>query len=288
MPRFASYDSTELAYHVRGAGPPLICLPGGPARASSYLDNLGGLDAGRTLILLDHRGTGESAEPDDPVSYRCERIVDDVTALRAHLGLDRMDLLAHSAAGSVAQLYAARHPDRLSRLVLVTPALRAAGIEPVGVEQAVAARSGEWWYSQAKAAADRLTEAVARGASYAELTPLRAAAEPFNYGRWDERARAHSEADVWQRSETGTLGFYADFAPDINAVRDGLKALDVPVLIVAGALDRVPTPAAAEQLAVLFPRAEVAVQPGAAHFPWIDDPLDFARTVLTFLRRPGR
>jgi len=35
MPSFCAADGTELAYHVQGA--PLVCLPGGPGRASSYL-----------------------------------------------------------------------------------------------------------------------------------------------------------------------------------------------------------------------------------------------------------
>jgi hypothetical protein len=44
-PAFRAFDGTELAYHVRGDGDgaPLICLPGGPMRASAYLGDLGGL-----------------------------------------------------------------------------------------------------------------------------------------------------------------------------------------------------------------------------------------------------
>lgn len=105
MPTFPTYDGTELAHHARGDGAPLVVLPGGPMRASAYL---GGLTAHRRLILLDLRGTGDSAVPTDPATYRCDRLVDDVEALRVHLGLDRMDLLAHSAGGSLAMLYAAR------------------------------------------------------------------------------------------------------------------------------------------------------------------------------------
>lgn len=52
----------------------------------------------RQLVLLDLRGTGDSAVPDDPATYRCDRQAADVEALRAHLGLERVDLLAHSAA----------------------------------------------------------------------------------------------------------------------------------------------------------------------------------------------
>ena len=78
MPRLTAPDGTELAYHVRGEGDPLIVLPGGPMRASAYLGDLGGLAAHRRLILLDLRGTGDSAVPADPATYRCDRQVDDV------------------------------------------------------------------------------------------------------------------------------------------------------------------------------------------------------------------
>jgi len=102
MPIFTAPDGTTLACHLRGEGEPLVVLPGGPMRASAYLGNLGGLDAHRRLALLDLRGTGDSSVPKDPSTYRCDRLVDDVEALRVHLGLERMDLLAHSAGGSLA------------------------------------------------------------------------------------------------------------------------------------------------------------------------------------------
>ncbi|MEW9515719.1 hypothetical protein AB0F14_03435 [Streptomyces tubercidicus] len=41
MPAFAAPDGTELAYHAVGEGEPLLCLPGGPMRASGYLGDLG-------------------------------------------------------------------------------------------------------------------------------------------------------------------------------------------------------------------------------------------------------
>lgn len=283
VPRFRSYDDTALAYHVLGAGPPLICVPGGPARASSYLGDLGGLSRQRTLILLDQRGTGESDEPADPATYRCDRLVDDLEALRIHLGLERMDLLGHSAGGGVAQLYSARFPHRVARLTLLTPSLHAVGLPPVGMSEALTARSGEWWYASARTAWDAWTEAVAAGTTSAELAGLWPAVAPFLYGRWDERARAHSEADAWERSHPGTDGHFAGFEPDVPAIRDALKALEAPVLVVAGERDLMPTPAAAEQLAGLFGNAEVAVIAGGGHYPWLDEPAAFTRTVLAFL-----
>jgi pimeloyl-ACP methyl ester carboxylesterase len=122
-------DGTRLAYSRAGEGPLLVCLPGGPMQASAYLGDLGGLTAHRSLVLPDLRGTGASAVPADPSTYRCDRQVGDVEALRAHLGADRLDLLAHSAGAALALLYAARHPDRVGSLVLVTPSPRVVGVE---------------------------------------------------------------------------------------------------------------------------------------------------------------
>ena len=96
MTQFTSYDGTKLAFRRAGAGRPLVCLPGGPGRTPDYLGDLGGLGASRELILPDTRGTGESAVPADPATYRCDRLARDVEALRAELGLERIDLLGQA------------------------------------------------------------------------------------------------------------------------------------------------------------------------------------------------
>ena len=92
MPTFPSYDGTVLAYRLVGTGPLLVCVAGGPARDSAYFGNLGGLDAHRTLVLLDNRGSGlsaDTADPSDVDSYRADRLVRDVEALRVHLSSEQ-------------------------------------------------------------------------------------------------------------------------------------------------------------------------------------------------------
>jgi pimeloyl-ACP methyl ester carboxylesterase len=109
---FASYDGTEIGYRVLGDGLPLVCLPGGPGRAAGYLGDLGGLSASRQLVLLDPRGVGSSADPADPATFRVGRLVSDVESLRIHLGLERMDLRAHSAGRAGLQRRDRRRPAR--------------------------------------------------------------------------------------------------------------------------------------------------------------------------------
>lgn len=124
---FVARDGVALAYRLTGQGPLLVCQPGGPGRASSYLGDLGGLSDERTLLLLDSRGTGASDHP-EPALLTCAHLRDDLEDLRAHLGVESFELLGHSAGAVVAQCYAALHPDRVERLLLVTPSGRLQGV----------------------------------------------------------------------------------------------------------------------------------------------------------------
>src|ERR1700710_347329 len=87
VPRLTAKDGTKLAYHVSGSGERVVCLAGGPMLDSAYFGDLGGLSQHVQLILPDYRGTGESETPTDSTSYRCDRLVDDVEALREHLAI---------------------------------------------------------------------------------------------------------------------------------------------------------------------------------------------------------
>ena len=281
MPSFASYDGTEIGYRILGDGPPLVCLPGGPGRAAEYLGDLGGLAASRRLVLLDPRGVGSSADPADPASFRVDRLVSDVESLRVHLGLDQMDLLAHSAGAVLATLYAAAYPQHLSALILVTPGLAAVGVEGAGEQfrAALARRAAEPWYPAALAALEQIM------AGNLSMQAFRAS-RPFFYGRWDEAAQAHATAGVSERHQAAREGYFAGVTLDVPATRAALAKLTAPVLLYAGEVDPMVTPAAVREAAPLFNDATIVVQPGAAHFPWIDGPAAFAAAVGSFLSQP--
>uniref|UniRef100_A0AAU3H4E6 Alpha/beta hydrolase n=1 Tax=Streptomyces sp. NBC_01401 TaxID=2903854 RepID=A0AAU3H4E6_9ACTN len=278
MPIFSTYDGTELAYHLVGEGEPLLCLPGGPMRAARYFGDLGGLSALRQLVLLDLRGTGDSAVPQDPATYRIDRLVDDVEALRAHLGLEQADVLGHSASGELAALYAAKYPRRLRSLTLVTPGTGTLGLPATDQDRrdAAALRAHEPWYAEARAALDEIQAGRATPEAWAGI-------RPFTYGRWDAEAQAHAALSPAQRNALAGSLYYPADGLDTESTIAALRELQVPVLVLAGEYDGGPSPDRAAELAALFPRAEFVVQRGAAHFPWMDDPGAFVRTVAAFL-----
>jgi pimeloyl-ACP methyl ester carboxylesterase len=279
MATFDGADGTRLAYHQAGEGRPLICLPGGPMQASAYLGDLGGLSAHRRLVLLDLRGTGESAVPADPAGYRCDRQVGDVEALRVHLGLDRIDLLGHSAGAALALLYAARHPDRVGRLALLNPSPRAVGLEITDLDrrQVTELRRGEVWFPDAFAALERIWSGEATAADWRAIAP-------FTYGRWDAAAQAHLAREASQTNAEAAAVYYSAGALDPVAVRSALARLRAPVLLVAGEYAVALPPKCAAEYAGLFGQAELAVQPGGGHFGWLDDPTWLVQTLAGFLR----
>lgn len=278
MPTYSAPDDTQLAYHVYGEGPPLVCLPGGPMQSSDYLGELGGLSAHRQLIMLDPRGTGGSAVPRDPASYRCDRLVDDVEALRVRLGLDRMDLLGHSSGANLAALYVGRHPERVGRLALITPSVWAVGI-PISGEvrrETVRPRHDEPWFPAAYAALEAITEGRATADAWQAISP-------FSYGRWDEEARAYERAGEAQRNDEAAGVFAGEGAFDPEATRAALGRFEGPVLLLAGGVDPGAPPVVVKEYAGLFPNAELVVQPGAGHFPWRDDAARFVAATAAFL-----
>ncbi|HEY2794280.1 MAG TPA: alpha/beta hydrolase [Micromonosporaceae bacterium] len=257
----------------------MIFIPGGPMLAAAYLDDLGGLSEKADLALLDLRGTGGSEAPADPESYRCDRQVDDIEALRRHLGLERIDLAGHSAGATIAVLYAARYPERIGHLLLATPSPRVSGVEVTDDDRRGVAemRRGEPWFDKAFAAFERIWAEDDTDDDWDAITP-------FSWGHWDADTERLVETQDALRNPEAAAGYYAAGAFEVDAVRASIAKLSAPVLLIAGQYDVVLPPARAADFAALFPNAELKVIAGAGHQPWRDDADAFTSAVTTFLR----
>jgi pimeloyl-ACP methyl ester carboxylesterase len=180
-------------------------------------------------------------------------------------------------ASTPAHYPAAGRPDRLGHLVLTGPSLRVAGIpSDLGVDEVLALRAHEPWYSGAVAALH------AEANSPRELERYRWLAAPLLYRQWNAAAQAQAAAEPAQFAQPATDGFYAGFEPD-PALPGRLSALALPVLLVAGEYDIWPTSTSVGELAALLGNAGLAVMPRTGHFPWVDDPASFAAILREFL-----
>ena len=118
----ASFDGTRIAYAIAGSGPRLIRAPHWLThvayewRSSYWIPWLERMTRDYTLLRTDLRGCGLSDRDVSDVSF--ESLVRDLEAVVESSGWDGFTLYGASQGGGIAIEYAARHPDKVSGLVL--------------------------------------------------------------------------------------------------------------------------------------------------------------------------
>jgi proline iminopeptidase len=270
---------------------PVVFLHGGPGIADLAGDSAydGRLAAdGFDVYAYDELGAGASTRTADPTRYGLTRDVADLEQIRREIGADRMILVGHSYGGALAAHYLAAHPDRVARLVLLSPA----PLDP------------------ADASSGNLTSRLDTGQRlglYLALAPPRA---ELAYGLLQVNPRAahdyfpDDEADarndlVYRRSEPAlhcpgaglpyppvhATGFYrlqypqSAAAPSQRDIRPRLAGLTVPTLVVKGSCDYLSWHSALDYRQNL-PQSALVYLPGAGHNVYQDRPA----TVLSLLR----
>jgi proline-specific peptidase len=281
MERLTTADGRALAYHRSGSGPTLVCHPGGPGFSSRYLGDFAGLADELELVLLDPRGTGGSDPALDPRGYAIHDYADDLEELRAHLGLERMLLLGHSHGGIAAIAYAARHPDRVERLILASTLPRHGPEQEAEMRAAVEQRAGEPWYADALAAIE--AEEAGDFADAAELGDLALRMMPFYFARYGEREQAHVASMAGEELCADATRLWEKEIFQQYDLRPQLAGLTVPTLVITGEKDFAAGPACAAELAEGLPNAELVVLPGIGHMIFVEAREEFRRAVLTFL-----
>lgn len=119
--------SGKLYYEITGNGPgkPLLVVNGGPGFDHTYLHISTAWEAlgkSRRIVFYDQRGNGRSGPLKATQSSLLADQIDDLEALRAHLGFDRFDIIGHSYGGLLSMAYAARHPEHIAEMILVDSA----------------------------------------------------------------------------------------------------------------------------------------------------------------------
>src|SRR5262245_34960934 len=117
-----SRDGTRIAYASTGGGPPLVRAPHPMSHLKFDWESpvwrhwLSLFAQHHTLIRYDLRGCGLSDR--ERVEFSFEKFIEDLEAVVDAAGIRRFALFGMSGGGATAVTYAARHPDRVTHLVL--------------------------------------------------------------------------------------------------------------------------------------------------------------------------
>lgn len=263
----------ELFVRSVGEGPDVVVLHGGPGAHHDYLlPQYDALATGRRLRYYDQRGGGRSAVgPGVPLGW--QEHVEDLAALLDHWGLGRAVVVGYSWGGLLAMLFATRHPARLERLALVSPAATTREGRRA-FEERFAERMNDPRVVRAReelrqsGLRERDPEAYRRRAF--ELSVA-------GYFKDPERASGLTPFRVTGRTQKAVWDSLGDYDLDAD-----LRGVDVPALIVHGQHDPIPLETARHTADVLGATLEVV---DAGHVPHVEAFDRFVEVLDAFLPR---
>lgn len=121
---FREIDSQQVFVRDTGKGFPLVMIHGFIASHFSFRDLAPILETQFRVILIDLNGFGYTERPMESSAYGIEAQADLLVKILETLGIQQAAILGHSYGAAVATFVAQRHPDRVSALILVSPASR--------------------------------------------------------------------------------------------------------------------------------------------------------------------
>jgi proline iminopeptidase len=263
-------------YEVRhgGAKTPLVVLNGGPGFDHSYLltsDAWDKIAAHRPVVFYDQRGTGRSGELKPGQSCTVADQVADLEALRAKLGVERMDLFGHSWGGFLAMAYAVRYPQHVAHIVLCDSSAPKWSDTDDNLKDLFPEATERREQDETLAA---VGDAEAGGAAVKEYLRMLFVSSHKRDEFLAAANQLHFNPAVNQALNT-ELG-HIDLGPM-------LARLKMPVLVLTGRFDANVAPSTAWRIHKAIPGSRFEVFEQSGHLPFFEEPEAFARSIDRFL-----
>jgi 2-hydroxymuconate-semialdehyde hydrolase len=260
--RFLDVGGETIHLVERGSGPPLLLVHGFPSNSTAWRPVMDRLEPHFAMVAPDMVGFGHSTRrPRYPLTG--EAYADRLSALLDALQIDQIEVAGLSWGGSVAQRLAARHPERVNRLVLVA-SVSAARLLPLGDANLLGLAVAVRFPIIGRLAVRRFL----RRASVDAALPL------------DQLVRAYIDP----LAAPGTLATLRRFVRDTAATPPiDLARIQCPTLVIVPQADRIVAPEVGAEIAAAIPNARLEWLPGISHAVQFEAPGRVAELMLDFL-----
>jgi pimeloyl-ACP methyl ester carboxylesterase len=276
---YVPVDGVRLHYQRAGEGRPLLLLHGLVGSARNWRQNISFLARHANVYAVDLLNMGES-ERVPGADASLEATADRVAACMDALGLKEADVAGHSHGGAIAMMLAARHPDRVGRLILFAPANPYCdlGLQLIGFYQTPLGT----WLARQIPWLPRMLKKTALSRMYGD--PRRVTADSLD--GYTAGLRVPGTIDH-------VLNIVRGWSADMGQLRAVLAELaEKPTLLIWGDCDRTVGLNSAEELQRTLRRSSLVVLPGVGHIPfeempeacnhamrdWLSSPLPSSRT----------
>lgn len=227
----------------RGTGAPVVLVHGVGLDLGMWDELVRALDGEFELIRYDMLGHGGTPLPAGEVGL--DRFVEQLGEVLRGEGLNQACVLGYSMGGLVAGSFAARHPDALGRLVLMSTVFRRTEAERRAVQARLGKAESEDGQASAQASIERW------------FSPAFADAEAGRVAAIRQRLLSNRREDF--------LAAYRIFASADDVLPEAAPRIRCPTLVLTGEQDSGSTPRMAEELARAIPQAALRVVPGQKH-----------------------
>lgn len=226
------------------------------------------------MVLWDQRGNGRSSplKPEQSCTLRDQ--VADLDALRARLGVERVDLLGHSWGGFLVMAYAALHPEHVAHLVICDSAApKWADTEFIF----------KYVYPEAIARQEKLDSRDALGDAAAADSSLREYLGML-FVSPARRAEFLGGADNYHYNRAVNAKLNADLGQyDLWPLLFGFT---MPTLVLTGRFDMNVAPSTAWKIHRAIPNSRFVVFEQSGHLPFFEEPDAFLAALEPFLGTP--
>jgi pimeloyl-ACP methyl ester carboxylesterase len=248
--------SKKLAVEVEGSGEPVILIHGLGGTTNVWGPQLYALTPKFKVIRYDLEGSGRSPAAS---ALSIESWVDDLDALMCAEAIAKARLVAHSLGTLIAQHFAARHPDRVDRLVLL------------GVN---------------RAPTDERRQALRERAAKVRAGGLEAIVDSVMAGGLSPHARKNPPVEAFARElvlRQSPEGYARSCEAVAAAQAADISRISCPVLLLAGEDDTVSPVTVSQSFAQSLPDAQVIVLRECGHWLPIERPVEVAERLVAFL-----
>ncbi|MBW4468909.1 MAG: alpha/beta hydrolase [Stenomitos rutilans HA7619-LM2] len=280
----AKLRDTEIYFDIEGAGlvpdgkrmrekPVAFLIHGGPgADHTSFKPTLSPLSQKMQLVYFDHRGQGRSARGAKE-TYTLDNNVEDMEALRQHLGLEQIVVIGASYGGMVALTYASRYPQNVSHLIAIVTVPDYRFLERA--KEILAERGTE----EQKAIAQRLWDG-----NFENEDQLR---EYFTVTRslYSITADPDSPPKAWDRAILSPDAINVAFGGFLRTydIRSELPKITAPTLVIGARHDWICPPEFSEEIASAISNADLRIFENSGHSIRADEPEALLDAIAGFL-----